>query len=72
MRTKLSRVTLTFRSDGAVDAVFIRKQRDRRHEIRARLESAGWAQWGADDAILSENVRLVERTRTLLREEGLL
>lgn len=72
MRTKLSRVTLSFRSDGAVDAVFVRKQRDCRHEIRARLDGAGWAQWGAANDILSENVRLVERMRTLLREEGLL
>jgi|GEM_PF-2676610 hypothetical protein len=70
--TRLSRLTLTFRADGAVDAVFIRKGRARRrHEIRARFDCYGWQQWNETRDILSDNVCTMERIRAILDEEGI-
>lgn len=69
--TRLASVTLTFRPDGAVDAVFIRKGRARRrHEIRARFDEYGWQQWGEVHDILCENVCAMTRIRAILSEEG--
>ncbi|MGH9721492.1 MAG: hypothetical protein ACRD8O_14880 [Bryobacteraceae bacterium] len=71
METTLRRLTLTFRSDGAVDAIFVRKGRSRRHhEIRARFNQYGWQQWGEPCFILGDNVCLIERIRRILDEEG--
>jgi hypothetical protein len=71
MTTKLHRLTLTFRADGSVDAVFVRKGRYRRHhEIRARFSEYGWQQWGVHREILGDNVCRVERIRTILAEEA--
>jgi hypothetical protein len=65
--TTLHRLTLTFRRDGAVDAVFIRKgSRRHRHEIRACFDDYGWRQWGDYNRILRENVCLLERLETIL------
>lgn len=70
MTTKLYRVSLTFRSDGAVDAVFVRKGRKRRrHEIHARFDAYGWQQWGEVRAILADNVCTMTRIRAILDEE---
>jgi hypothetical protein len=71
MTTKLHRLTLTFRSDGAVDATFIRKGRmRRRHQIHAFFDEGGWQQWGEPHDILADNVCLVERIKTILAEEA--
>lgn len=71
MTTTLYRVSLTIRSDGAVDAVFIRKGRARRrHEIRARFDEYGWQQWGEIRAILADNVCAMTRIRAILDEGG--
>jgi hypothetical protein len=71
MTTKLHRVTLTFRTDGAVDAVFVRKGRyRRRHEIHARFDQYGWQQWGEPHDILGDNVCTITRIRAILDEEG--
>lgn len=71
MTTKLHRVTLTFRTDGAVDAVIVRKSRDRRHEIHAFFHEGCWQQWGEPREILGDNVCLVERIRDILIDEHL-
>ena len=72
MTTKLHRLTLTFRADGSVDAVFVRKGRYRsRHEIHAFLYEDGWQQWGEPREILAQNVCVVERIRDILIEDRL-
>lgn len=70
MTTTLYRLSLTFRADGAVDAVFIRKGRARRrHEIRARFDEYGWRQWGEVRDILADNVCTMTRIRAILDEK---
>jgi hypothetical protein len=70
MTTTLHRLTLTFGSDGAVDAVIVRKSFNRRrHEIRACFSEYGWEQWGEPCDILGENVCLMDRIRAVLTEE---
>ncbi len=72
MTTKLHRLTLTFRADGAVDALIIRKGRFRqRHEIRAFFDDGNWFQWGEPRPILGDNVCLMERIQGILVEERL-
>ena len=72
MTTKLHRLTLTFRSDGAVDAVCVRKGSERRHyTIHARFDEYGWRQWGESRFILGDNVCLLERILEILVEECL-
>lgn len=71
METTLHRLTLTFRSDGTVDAVFVRKGCKRRHhEIHARFNQYGWQQWGEPHYILGDNVCTMTRIRDILDEEG--
>jgi len=73
METTLRRSTLTFRSDGSVNAIFIRKGRARRHhKIHARFTEYGWQQWGEPNDILADNVCLVEQIRRILDEEGVI
>ena len=70
MATTLHRLTLTFRSDGAVDAIFIRKGRKRRrHEIHACFDEYGWQQWGEPQDVLSDNVCTMTRIKGILNEE---
>ena len=70
MTTKLHRLTLTFRADGAVDAVIVRRGRARaRHEIHAHFGEYGWQQWGEPHDILVDNVCLIERINAILIEE---
>ena len=72
MTTKLHRVTLTFRIDGAIDAVFVRKGcYSRRYEIHARFGEYGWHQWNEPREILAENVCVMERIQTVLAEDHL-
>lgn len=72
METTLHRLTLTFRADGVVDAVIIRKgHARRRHEIRACFDEYGWRQWGESHSILGDNVCLIERITAILIEERL-
>ena len=72
MSTSLHRLSLTFRADGAVDAVFIRKGRmRRRHQIHAFFDEGGWQQWGEPQDILADNVCLMERILGILIEEQL-
>jgi hypothetical protein len=67
MKTILHRLTLTFRSDGAVDAVIVRKgPARRRHEIYAFFDEGNWFQWGEPVDILAENSCLIERIREVL------
>ena len=69
MNTALHRITLTFRCNGAIEAVFIRKgPKRRRYEIRARFDEYGWRQWGEPSAILSDNICAMNRIRTILGE----
>jgi hypothetical protein len=69
--TRLSRLTLTFRRDGTVDAVFVRTARNRRrHNIHGLFNDDGWFQWGETRDILAENVCTMERIRTILDERG--
>jgi hypothetical protein len=71
MTTKLHRLTLTFHSDGSVDAMFVRKgPARRRHEIHGRFDDDGWWQWGEPCGILAENVCTMTRIRAILDEEG--
>ena len=71
MNTTLHRLTLTFRSDGAIDAVFVRKGRYRRHhEVRASFNEYGWQQWGEPREILADNICLMERVQELLAEDA--
>ena len=71
MTTKLHRLTLTFRADGSVDAVFVRKGRNRRrHEIRACFSEYGWEQWGEPSDILGDNVCTMARIKAILDEQG--
>ena len=71
MTTKLHRLTLTFRADGAVDAVIVRRGRARqRHEIHAFFDEGNWFQWGEPCQVLADNVCLIERINALLTAEG--
>lgn len=70
MTTTLHRLTLTFRPDGAVDAVIVRKDRARRrHEIHGCFSEYGWEQWGEPCDILGDNVCLMDRIRAVLGTE---
>jgi hypothetical protein len=70
MTTILHCLTLTFRSDGAVDAVFVRKGRERRHyKIHARFDDDGWRQWGESHSIIADNVCTMTRIKAILNEE---
>ena len=69
MTTKLHRLSLTFRKDGAVDALIVRKGRfRRRHQIHAFFEDGNWFQWGEPCDILGDNVCLLDRIRALLAD----
>jgi len=72
METTLYRLTLTFRPDGAIDAVIVRRGRmRRRHEIYAHFGEYGWQQRGEPREILADNVCLMERILGILVEEQL-
>lgn len=72
MTTTLHRLTLTFRPDGAIDAVFVRRGcARRRHEVHAYFDESGWQQWGEPREILADNVCVMERIQALLAGDGL-
>lgn len=72
MTTRLRRFTLTFRTDGAVDAVFVRRgYARRRYEIHAFFDEGNWFQCGEPCGILADNVCVMERIKALLAEEHL-
>jgi len=73
MRTTLHRLTLTFRADGAVDAVIVRKGPvRRRHQIHAFFDEGNWFQWGEPCGILADNVCVMERIQAILAEDRVL
>jgi hypothetical protein len=69
MNTKLYRLTLAFRADGAVDALIVRRGRARsRHEIHAFFDEGNWFQWGEPRDILAESVCTLERINRILAD----
>ena len=72
MNTTLHRLTLTFRPDGAIDAVFVRRgNARRRHQVYAYFDESGWQQWDEPRDILADNVCVMERIQSLLAEDRL-